>query len=624
MSRKPKPIEYEEDKQIILNAFKVGTPMRRMVDKFNYTMGYVKSMKKTLVDEGLITEEEIKSALAEYLKENPVAQGLDKTKVRKPKGREKAEKRYNRAVENKEKVFELVKQKYNKRQIAGKLGISPTSVNYYIEDLINEHRLQPNEITKGSNQHEIDTERIDRKSPEYLRQREQVVECLRKGWKNYYIRKVLNITTYDFDIYIRDIKRKGIMTTEEIKEIRENKKQEDLKFVADCVKNKLTIEKMRKLRPEFTYNEITPMIKQLIDMGIITQEQVDENRKNGQRQTINQQLELSPEEQIEFVFDKVKKGYTPAEIVESDKTKSLTMHKVLYQKRQLIAKGRITQEEAKKLMEERQREKTQEKHKNIMNKIKEYTELGYSMIEISEEFITEYDYNYLLNIKREYIKENGWYTEEEIKEFKKLRIEREELEKEQILEEERRRLDQKKEEEKKKKKEKLKEYKQLYKIYKRKAKREDKLELDGEENVSVEGRKAFVEVVMVLKELEIDVLDEDMEIIINTFYIHPEIANKQIIKFIILDAKKWGGVEAIEKKITILADVLRNTKYYRPLIEYRRWIKKLNLLPQIQHMKKKGMSNSQISGILGISSVEVSILLNTDEEKFFEGMGIDD
>ena len=69
---------------------------------------------------------------------------------------------------------------------------------------------------------------------------------------------------------------------------------------------------------------------------------------------MNHSVDLSPEEQVEFILDKIKKGYTPAEIVESDKTQSLTMHKVLYQKRQLIAKGMITEEKATKAMQKRQ------------------------------------------------------------------------------------------------------------------------------------------------------------------------------------------------------------------------------------------------------------------------------
>ena len=269
---KPKRIptqeEYEKDKQIILNAYKAGLPVRRMLAKFDYTKTYITNMRATLIEEGLITEEEIKSAFAQYLKENPASQGLDKSRIRKNNGTEKAEKRHTKSLQDREKVLELVKQKYTKVQIAKILEATPTKVTYHINALIEEGRLQSDDIENGNNQSNANI--IDKNAPEYLEQREQIVQCLKKGWKNFYIRKELNITPYDFDIYLKDIKRKKIMTTKEINEARERKYQEDLEFVADSINNGLTTVKIRELKPEFTANEVTPMIKELIATGIIS------------------------------------------------------------------------------------------------------------------------------------------------------------------------------------------------------------------------------------------------------------------------------------------------------------------------------------------------------------------
>ncbi len=142
MSGKPKRIptleEYEKDKQVILSSYKAGLPVRRMIARFGYTRTYISKMQNTLIAEGLITEDEIKSASIEYFKENPNAQGLDKSKVRKPKGTEKAERRHNKSIENREKVFELVKQKYIKAQIARTLGLSETAVEWHIKAIIKE------------------------------------------------------------------------------------------------------------------------------------------------------------------------------------------------------------------------------------------------------------------------------------------------------------------------------------------------------------------------------------------------------------------------------------------------------------------------------------------------------
>ena len=140
IKRIPTSEEYEEDKQLILSLLKEGLPMRRMFARLDYTRTYITNMKKTLIAEGLITEEEIKSAFEQYMKENPAAQGLNKTKVRKPKSTEKAERRHNRSVENKEKVFELVGKRYNKTQIARTLQITATAVDYHIKKLIEERK----------------------------------------------------------------------------------------------------------------------------------------------------------------------------------------------------------------------------------------------------------------------------------------------------------------------------------------------------------------------------------------------------------------------------------------------------------------------------------------------------
>lgn len=137
--RKPRtPEEQIEDKKIILASFKAGLPVRRMEANFDLAKSYINKMKQTLIDEGLITEEEIKLASQGYYKEHLSAQGLDKSKVKKPKGTEKAERRQSKSLADREKVFELVKQRVIKAQIAKRLGISETGVRWHIKSLIAE------------------------------------------------------------------------------------------------------------------------------------------------------------------------------------------------------------------------------------------------------------------------------------------------------------------------------------------------------------------------------------------------------------------------------------------------------------------------------------------------------
>ncbi len=804
------PEEYEKDRQLILSLFKAGIPMRRMLANLGYTKTYINKIKNTLIAENLITQEEIEIALEKYLQENPPAQGLNKTRVRKQRSTEKEESRHDQSMQKMEKTFELVKQQHTKTQIAKELGSNITTVDRYIKALIEDGRIKKDEIRRASDQSDKDV--IDKNDPEYISKRDEIVQYLRKGWKNNAIRNKLDISPYEFNIYIRDIKKRKIITSEEINEARENKKQEDLQFIVDSVKSGISIREMKALKPEFTYNEFTPMIKELVEKGLITQEQINENKINSKRKAMNINAVLLPDEQIQFILDKVREGYTPLEIVNSDETKSLTINKVLFQKRQLIAKGIISDEEAKKAMQERQDKVLEAKHEAVIKKIKEYTELGYMLNEMMD-FITEYNYASLTKIRKQYIKENGWYTEEELQEFELKRKEREAEEArialEKLSEEEKIALTKKLEEEKRKRQEELKErykarkeetqkvhqeyanqlkgylrsgktmeeaaqlmafsvryiynlkkesiqnntwftseelneieeikkqekerenqirikdqvsqyreyikkgynnkeiskemgyslsylnnlrglavadniwftkkqiarfkrlreareakeelarqkiekkeqeriekeqkqrekelkkekeieeekekqrkrkikgFQQEYKAYRKVAKKEDKLELDGEENISIDGRKKFIDILMKLHELNAEIPENDIQIVLDTIYSYPEIANKDCIKFLISDANKKGGIKSAEKMTIELMDVLRNTNFYKPLVEYNSWIRKVELLPRIQELKNKGMDNTNIGEKLAMSSAEVSIILNRAKKTDF-------
>lgn len=594
----------------------------------------------------------------------------------------------------------------------------------------------------------------------------------------------------------------------------------------------LSLTEIREIKTEFSYNEITPMVKELIAKGLITQEQLDENRKNASRKTMNRGVVLSPEEQVQFILNKIIKGYSPEEIVKSDKTKSITIHKVRYQKRKLIADGVISAEEAEKAMQERQAKALDRKHKRLIDKIKEYTELGYTLIEMTE-FIKEYNYGSIIEIKNKYAKENGWYTKEELAKFAGLRkireaeeaqrtfenlpleerekiirerevearrqeeeirkrqeeiiarreerkaetkkkhqedinilkghiknrktmkkaadlmscsieyiyrLKRESIqegtwlteeemntikkqrEKEQEKVRRKRERERKKEQErrreenqfrikkdvfqvlmyrkeeipykeiakkmnysishlvmlkrladkifpdeealkefasllklkeekerqeeqkiqkrelrqvkreireqeavsgalKKERKRKIKGYANVYKRYKKAAKAEDKLELDGEENVSTEGREKFIETLTALHSLEASLPDRDIEFVMNTFEMHPEIAEKDSIKFLISNANKRGGLKSVMKMVTELSRTLSDTKFHKSLAEYGSWLKKIALRPKIQEMKKQKMSNSEIAEKLGISSAEVSIIFHNDKKPDFSDFG---
>ena len=69
--RNPTEEELKNDKKTILELFKNGIPIRRMEAQLDMPKSYITKVRGMLITEGLITEEEIKSAYAEYLKNHP-------------------------------------------------------------------------------------------------------------------------------------------------------------------------------------------------------------------------------------------------------------------------------------------------------------------------------------------------------------------------------------------------------------------------------------------------------------------------------------------------------------------------------------------------------------------------
>ena len=409
--------EYEELKRTILKMSQDGIPVRRMQAQLNLSYSYIKKIRQLLISEGLITEKEIKEAFDAYMKENPPAQGLDKSRVRKEKDTKKAEIKHNNSIENKEKVLELLKQGKTRADVSYELKISGVTVKRYIDILVEEGKIKEEEIKKSSTY--TGRELIDRTDEKYLTQIYEIVWYLKLGWKYDNIRRKLDISTYDFNIYLRDIKYKKLLTSEEIKEARRIKREDDLKFVAEHIQQGFSLQQIRDLKPEFAHNEITPMVKELIDAGIITQEQVNKNTKEGKKATANKKYEMSVDMQLQYIIDKVREGFSPQEIVDSDETKTLTLHKVQYQKRQIIANGIISQEDADNAMNKRKAKKLARKHDETIETIKKHIMQGFKLKEISE--LMNYSYPYLSEIIRDYSKQNGWFSKEELKEFARQR-----------------------------------------------------------------------------------------------------------------------------------------------------------------------------------------------------------
>lgn len=160
-----------------------------------------------------------------------------------------------------------------------------------------------------------------------------------------------------------------------------------------------------------------------------------------------------------------------------------------------------------------------------------------------------------------------------------------------------------------------------FKILRNAAKQEDKEEYDGEEDVSIKGRKAFIIGVLKLHSLGWNkFIEKDIKMITNSFYMHPELADKKIIKFLILNSSKNGGLNSELQMLQELKESLEGTKFYKPLSDYSNWVLKKSYIPKIKAMKEQGLKNSQIGEKLRLTSAEVAVLLDSDEQTAYKGL----
>ncbi len=264
-----------------------------------------------------------------------------------------------------------------------------------------------------------------------------------------------------------------------------------------------------------------------------------------------------------------------------------------------IQKRKEEKKRQRKIEREKERNKKQQK---IVEELRGHLKNDRSMKEAAESM--EISISSAYRIRKERIQNNTWITQEEIEETQK----REEKEKEKV--------------DNREKKRKMKEYKGIYKKYKKLAKKEQDLELDGEQNVKTEGRKKFIEIINQLHKLEGDITNEDLEIVLNIFHIHPELAEKESIKVLIAESNQKGGLLSVQKMIREMMDGLRHTKFYKPLVEYEKWTKRKMLYNKIKIMKKQGMDHTTIGRKLGITSAEVSVIFHsTTPPDFFDFEG---
>ena len=267
------------------------------------------------------------------------------------------------------------------------------------------------------------------------------------------------------------------------------------------------------------------------------------------------------------------------------------------------------------------KEQRERKKQDNLELLKKLYKLGYKDRKIAE--VMGYEIAYVGQMRRNFIKEGKWFSGKELEEIEKERKRLRDIEEEKrkkIIEERNRKQKEVKLKKTKTKKTKsspknqVKKYKTRLNSLRTEAKKEDKLEANGEENVSTEGRKKFFDFLVELNESGIEIPQKDLEIMMDSFYIHPEFGTKNNIKLIVSESAKKGGYHSAAKIILELIETLEDEKIINVLNECREWIKERDLYSKILEFKKQNLTNTQIGEKLRLSSAEVSIILNKNME----------
>ena len=312
--------------------------------------------------------------------------------------------------------------------------------------------------------------------------------------------------------------------------------------------------------------------------------------------------------------------------------------------------GRIQKEEDRKRKEkdaeEKHIEKIKKEQKDI-SELKEYVENGYSLTKSAEKMFCSLTRVRALVQKAK--EKNEWYSDKEIEDFKyKNKLKKLEEKKNKKYGKENSSLSKNKEIEKEKlevevkvkKDEEIKDFEESkviskevnleelkkeceieYKNFRRKAILEDKKEIDGKKNVSLEGRKEFSKVLIKMYKLDLKVSEEDIELVLNAIYLHSDFADKEILKFLILDANKKGGLKAAKERVSELCELLKkSSKYFNQILEYKEEVKKIELEIKIKKLKAEHKTLNEISQILKISPIDIVNISSRKKSDLFEDL----
>ena len=291
-------------KDDVLQKIKDGKNMAEIAEELNTSFSTIERIKKMLIEDGLITSEEVNNSKGSvnkriHLKEQ-VLEGLRSGKLQAEIARELrvsttmvrrikdelvlegriSEKEIlelqNKYVTNRNsRILLMLKSGLSQSLIAKKEKISQSRVSELKRKFIQDGKLEADAISFQQ-----------RDSSETLlgENEKKIIDLLLKGLPLAIIAKQLNIEKFDLSRIIEQLKKDGHITSSKINEARKNFKTKEEKKILMFLKRGYSQAEILK---ELTYllaGTLSKRVKSLVSSGKITEEEINEARERRKAQ----------------------------------------------------------------------------------------------------------------------------------------------------------------------------------------------------------------------------------------------------------------------------------------------------------------------------------------------------
>ena len=415
-------------------------------------------------------------------------------------------------------TLEMLKKGYSRRKIEEELAVGKHYIKKMEKVLIDHGKITETEI-KQSREEFLKKEKIelfgkrekqlDTNSNEFQTIADEMIKMLNQGEKLYNIRKKLKITSEEYKMFGKAIK-KGV-SKEQRKQRIELRKLRELQYVAEQINRGYNLTEIQKQNPELLYSEVEDYAKIAKEIGALKVKEAVENYKK------------------KVIENGIRDGLTLSEM----QNKTISMSSTVRLMKKIFEEGNISKEEYRKNVK-----KNHDKMKQLqIQQVKEYMQKGYKFCEISKMMYINLDK--ISDIKKHCVSNGEWYSKEQITQFREERKKRQ---------------------------------KQEESIDRARKKVKYEREIEKTRNYFSRKKGYLVRLEKGIK-IGCEPQKEDLDLALSLILETPRLANKENIKFIIMKNLQWNGIDETQSVVSRLKEGLKQTPYEKRLEKYEKILK---------------------------------------------------